>query len=358
MILPPAQTASTECRLGTGVAKEVELICLRGQSGQRPILTGSASAHELAAISFADVLDETSGRGYQRRLNVQHSLDFRRYIQRPGSTTIPLTFNLREGASSSCELAELGGGLVRLRIADGTQALAQVDCQHRLGHLADLDVRLPFMIFLSLSEREEMEVFGVINGKAKGLSSSLLDYHQAVLCDDLARDRPEIYVALLLRNEPSSPWHGQLDLGGNSFSGMGRRASLRTMQKALKRFVPQALAKTGNDIEAAAALALDFWKAVAAVLQTEWAAPRRYMITKGVGVYALTQIAADLVAELQPASGNARRHFEARLSDFAPSFDWSSTGPLRGLGGEAGVGAAISMLRQARQRSNLRLVNG
>jgi hypothetical protein len=31
------------------------------------------------------------------------------------------------------------------------------------------------MCFLGLTEREEMEVFNVINSKAKGLSTSLLD---------------------------------------------------------------------------------------------------------------------------------------------------------------------------------------
>lgn len=355
----PARTAFLQCRLGGGVAEAIQLTCLRGMSGHRAVLTGSAPARALAAISFADVLDEDSGRGYQRRLNVQHSLDFRRYIQRPGSTTIPLTFNLRQSPAPRWQLAELGDQLVRLRIEPGARAFAQVDCQHRLGHLADLDLSLPFMIFLDLSEREEMEVFSVINGKAKGLSTSLLDFHQSALCDDLAHDRPEIYVALLLRNEPSSPWHRQLDLGGTSFSGMGRRASLRTMQKALKRFVSPALKQTGGNVDAAAGLALEYWKAVAAVLPVQWAAPRNHMLTKGVGVYALTQIAADMVAEIPPGSlSGARRFFESCLSDFAPSFDWSSAGPLRGLGGESGVASAVAMLRSWRQRPTLRLAHG
>ena len=51
--------------------------------------------------------------------------------------------------------------------------MAQVDCQHRLGHLSDLPIMLPFMCFIGLTEREEMEVFNVINSKAKGLSTSL-----------------------------------------------------------------------------------------------------------------------------------------------------------------------------------------
>ena len=44
------------------------------------------------------------------------------------------------------------------------------------------------MTFLGLTELEEMEVFNTINGKAKGLSASLLDFHSAQLSTDLASD--------------------------------------------------------------------------------------------------------------------------------------------------------------------------
>ena len=60
------------------------------------------------------------------------------------------------------------------------------------------------MTFIGLSEREEMEIFGVINGKAKGLSNSLLDFHDAQLCSDIASERPELLVALDLLPENSA----------------------------------------------------------------------------------------------------------------------------------------------------------
>ena len=78
--------------------------------------------------------------------------------------------------------------------------MAQVDCQHRLGNLCDLSIPLPFMCFIGLSEREEMEVFSVINSKAKGLSTSLLDYHEAQLAESLAQERPELFIALQLNS--------------------------------------------------------------------------------------------------------------------------------------------------------------
>src|SRR5262249_16848190 len=140
----------------------------------------------------------------------QHSLDFRRYIQKPSSAAIPLTFNLRPRTDKAWRLVEIDRRRAKLRIReDAGKVLAQVDCQHRLGHLGDLAIELPFMCFIGLSEREEMEVFNVINGKAKGLSTSLLDFHDAQLSVDLAADRPELFIALFLKNEPRSPWYRQ-----------------------------------------------------------------------------------------------------------------------------------------------------
>lgn len=337
--------------------KPIALDCLSGNSANRPVLVGFAPASLLCRLSFADVLNEDTGRGYQRRFNSQHSLDFRRYIQRDNSTTIPLTFNLRPRADSAWEVTNQGARRRRVRVSPTAgPVLAQVDCQHRLGHLTNLEIELPFMIFIGLNEREEMEVFNVINSKARGLSPSLLDYHDAQLANDLAGERPELFVALLLRNDPASPWYRQLDLGGARTSGMKRRASLRTLQKAIRAFLSRSQSLRGLPTETIAQAVLDFWLAVSITLPAEWAEPRKHFLTKGIGVYALMELAADICAESGDASLLNRRHFAAVLSDFAPHFDWSTRGPLNGLGGESGVAAAISLIRETRSRARLRLV--
>lgn len=330
---------------------------IEGASADRPVVVGFASARVLHALSFADVLDEFSGRGYQRRFNSTHSLDFRRYIQRSGSSTIPLTFNLRLGASATWISAPVSGG-VELHVRAGERPLAQVDCQHRLGFLSDLDVELPFMCFVGLTDREEMEVFGVINGKAKGLSRSLLDFHDAQLCADLASERPELLIALHLKNEPTSPWYNRLDLGGAAVSGLERRASLRTMQKAAKLFLRRLAGRRLAEAEEAARAVHDFWLGVAAVIPHVFLQPRTHLVTKGIGVYALMELAADIVNEAPHGIRPGVDHFTAALADFAPSFDWSSSGPLKGLGGEGGAAAALRLIRDARRRARLRVAHG
>src|SRR6266581_4604560 len=97
-------------------ATKIRLTGTIGFSARRRVFLGCAPAKLLHSISFADILDEDSGRGYQRRFNPKHSLDFRRYIQLPDSTTIPLTFNLRPSENASWYIDESRAPYVVLEI--------------------------------------------------------------------------------------------------------------------------------------------------------------------------------------------------------------------------------------------------
>lgn len=340
------------------MASKTVFSCIKGQSAGREVLLGFAPARDLHACSFADVLDEATGRGYQRRFSPQHSLDFRRYIQRTGSTTIPLTFNLRPRDDNAWTIRPLARGAFELSLQNGARLLSQVDCQHRLGYLADEDIELPFMCFIGLSEREETAIFDVINGKAKGLSKSLLDYHDAQLSGNLGAERPELLIALFLNNDPSSPWYQRLDLGGEATSGLERRASLRTMQKASKQFFKRVKANRQISAEDAAMAVRNFWNAFAELIPQSFSKPRNFLITKGIGVYALMDIAADMVCESSRENIPQSSYFAALLADFAIEFDWSNSGPLRGLGGQGGVKEALFIIRDARRRARLKVANG
>ena len=356
----PAKLAAVDCKFVGGALRKTAKVTLHGalgSSGDRAVFLGFAPARVLAAVSYADILDEETQRGYQRRPNPQHSLDFRQYIQRPGSTTIPLTFNARPREDDAWKIVQRRGrSSLELR-TDAGKILTQVDCQHRLGHLNDLDISLPFMCFLGLSDREEMEIFNTINSKAKGLSTSLLDFHAATLATNLAEERPELFIAFHLHNDTDSPWYRDLDLGGSTTSGMHRRASLRTMQKAIRRFLNQTRILQKESPEDAARLIFAFWAAVAQVLSDAWSKPRKHLLNKGVGVYALMSIAGDLYIEHPHAQEWDRRHFVSVLSDFLPRLDWSATGDLEGLGGEGGVKQAVVILRNTRKKKQLKVVH-
>src|SRR5437588_8730551 len=109
---------------------------IMGHSSRREVFLGFAPASTLHVLSYADVLDEDTGRGYQRRFNPGHSLDFRKYIQQEHSSTIPLTFNLRPRSDDAWRIHETTNRGAVLEIEDAAgKVLTQVDCQHRLGYL-------------------------------------------------------------------------------------------------------------------------------------------------------------------------------------------------------------------------------
>lgn len=335
----------------------IELNGIVGQCGDRQVFIGFAPASTLYGLSFSDVLNEETGKGYQRKFSREHSLEFRRYIQQPGSTTIPLTFNLRPNSKGGWAIVRRDSGESVLRLCrNAEKVLAQVDCQHRLGFLSDIQVPLTFMAFLGLSVAEEMEIFSTINGKAKGLTSSLLDFHEAKLTSDIAAAKPELFIALRLNELEASPWFKRLDLGGDRTVGLRRYASLRTMQKAVKRFLKTAYGQELPEPEIALGQVLAFWSAVVQVFDREWKDQRRHLVTKGVGVYSLMSLAGDLVRE-GAAAGLACDvdYFAGALSDFAQDVDWSNEGPMKGFGGAGGADQALSLLREARRRRRMRL---
>lgn len=338
----------------------IRLMGQLGMCGGREVFLGFASAAQLCRISFSDILDETTGNGYQRRFCSEHSLAFKRYIQTEGATTIPLTFNLRQGTPQRW-LLERGrnGGLATLKLdAGGPPVMAQVDCQHRLGYLRESPISFPFMVFLGLTVEEEMRIFRDINGKAKGLNSSLLDFTEARLAQDgLGLAHPEIALALRLQNDPDSPWRHQLDLGGNRTNGTQRVASLRTMQKAIRRFRREAQDDKAS-LEEVGQQLIDFWKAVAQVYAYQWLQPRRHLIRKGIGVYALMSMAGLLVREARIRKRLIDKDFFLeKLSDFSDRIDWTTAGPMKGFGGAHGADQAFQLMKSVREQA-LRGVHG
>ncbi|OWQ83044.1 hypothetical protein CDN99_27480 [Roseateles aquatilis] len=328
----------------------MEIHGMLGRCGDREVFLGFACARDLVAYSFADVLDETTGVGYQRRFSKEHSLEFKRYIQTEGATSIPLTFNLR-APTESWSLERGPGKSAVLRLPEEpAQVLVQVDGQHRLGFLQTSPIEFAFMTYIGLSVEEEMDVFRVINGKAKGLSNSLIDFTDARLIGaDLPKVKPELYVALRLHEDEQSPWFKRLDLGGDKTVGTKRIASLRTMQVAVRRLIRAANWSSPPPAQRIAALTIDFWRAVAFILPEAWAAPRSHVLTKGIGVYALMSFAGHLICEAQKSCDSPDfDFFVSHLSDFVDRIDWSNLGPLHGFGGAGGADAALQLILQIR----------
>ena len=317
-----------------------------GTCGHLPVFLGFAPARVLHSASFADILDEDTGTGYQRPRNVAHSRSFRHYILQPGTSTIPLTFSLRHELAEHWRISHPKTGHAVLSVSRQTPCLAQVDCQHRLGELANEDTPFAFMAFVNLSLRQEMAMFNIINSRAKGLSSSLTDYHESNLLADLAAEAPHLFIARRLNEDLASPWYKLVRYGGETTSGLHRRTSLRMLQKSVHRFLTQTKDIPLGDVTDKYGLIVEYWKAVRSVFNDEWNAPRSHLITKGVGLYALMYLLSDLVRTLAPIEYNADG-FSTSLRRMKGITDWSSRGAFANAGGQKGAVEVYHAIKKA-----------
>lgn len=324
----------------------IELHGVLGTSGSHSVFLGFAPANVLKLHSFADVLNEDTGEGYQRPFNQQHSRDFKRYITNTNGSTPPVTFNLRKEHKDLWSIKPGNNRNAILVLRRGARCLAQVDCQHRLGQLDDIDIELPFMTYLGLDLRQEMAIFNVINSKSKGLSSSLTDYHESTLLSDLANEAPHLYISRKLNEDNNSPWFRMIRYGGETTSGLKRRASFRMMQKTVSSFLTQTRTIALGTLEDKYEIIVSYWSAIRTLFPREWENHRHHLITKGVGLYSLMLLLANIVKQ-NPASSFDENYFRAILRPLRGNFDWSSSGRFAYVGGRKGVQDVYTALKEA-----------
>jgi DNA sulfur modification protein DndB len=316
-----------------------------GYCGGYEVFLGFEKASTLFMYSFADVLDEETGLGYQRSYNRAHSLDFQRYIQLESSSTIPLTFNIRAGLSEYWSIEKNINGTATLSVKEGRKVLARVDCQHRIGELSNVDVSLAFMSFIGLDLRGEMALFTIINSKAKGLSSSLTDFHQSTLLQNMAADAPNLFIARKLNEDPYSPWNKQIRYGGETTSGLKRRTSFRMMQKTIQHFIKDSGILDWATIDDTYSIVVTYWLAIQKSFEAEWKDHRHHLISKGIGLYSLFALLTEIIKK----HGNRvydLSFFQQVLQPLREGLDWGSNGTFADSGGQKGANMAFNVLKE------------
>lgn len=317
-----------------------------GFCGKREVFFGFAPASLLHKISFADILNDDTGLGYQRPYSKKHSVDFQRYISLPGSSTIPLTFNLRKELQVFWAIKKGPGNQATLALEDSSKCLAQVDCQHRIGELAHSDIPLAFMTFIGLDLKSEMSMFVVINSKAKGLSTSLTDYHESNLLNNLAEDAPHLYISRKLNEDVYSPWFRLIRYGGETTSGLKRKTSFRMMQKSILFLLKEIKECWNGNLEQQYELIRSYWDAVKVSFPKEWKDHRCHLITKGVGLYSMNMLLAELIKR-NSTSYFDEQFFVKKLLVLKKNIDWHSRGTFATAGGQKGAKDVFEQLKKA-----------
>jgi len=374
----------TEITLVAKESKNLDTICYRGEA---------PFAH-LAAISQADVFDqETHPEGLQRDLSPKHASEAYEYVARPADPDYPRAFpevvlNVRDPKAVQIEdmritTDTLAGEPVRVvrlrfdleqlkRLRRRSIPVSRTDGNHRLWFAAGDDrrdpllARVPFQLHIGLTREQESSLFVDINSNQKGLNTS----HLAVIQNRLTEEELEIkdhldrWIAKKLTDDPQSPWHGFVHLGG---SKKGTRAQGLTRPinfASLVAGVNRTLAKSQyihdlTDPKAQYALIRMYWQAVKMVFVDEWATPKDYLLLKNIGVLSLSILGGTIIDRCFSRGTASVSSMASYLRQAKPAFDWSrqATGD-HAISGMSGNRAALIIAGEmAKQMSDENGVN-
>ena len=204
------------------------------------------------------------------------------------------------------------------------RAFSQVDCQHRLGSMADSEQSITFCVIPGISRREEAKVFRAINQNQKGIPTSLVD----TIIFRTDPDAPaNISWAWNLFTDVGSPFYNRVDTGGR-----GQEDTLikfRGLQQSLNMLIPVRHVVSG-DIDATQGylFARNYWNTVKQEWPTEFEDKNNYKMMVNPGVRALSRIGRKVFDVGLDSQNFGADRIEQYLKKGKENVDWSSTGPL------------------------------
>ncbi len=356
-------TGITKVELTAHVSKNLDTICYRG----------SAPLAHLALISQSDVFDQVANpNGLQRDLSPKHASDAYEYASREKDPDYPRAYpevvlNVRDKkilgiVPQSSQSTDSGAnGDVRLTFDLGAlQAskvyVSRVDGNHRLYYAAGDErqrdpilVEVPFQIHVGLTREQERSLFVDINSNQKGLNTSHLAIMKGRLTpeEEEVRDHLDRWIARKLSEDPQSPWHGLIHLGGSKkgsrAQGLTRLVNFASVQGGTQKLISKSqYLHDLNDPEVKYIIIRNYWSAVQTVFATEWADAKNHLLLKNVGVWSLSFLGAAIIDRCIPRMQYTVKDMAAHLQRCQGAFDWrkDATGP-KAVSGMSGNQAAL-----------------
>jgi DGQHR domain-containing protein len=238
--------------------KRITIPVIKGASLGHTVYRGSIKAKELYPAMWIDRYDEEGNPlGYQRPFNKERSKDAAKYAEEESKgfwpeailnirakdddfrTTVvhysyqPISPQYPHFGILTVDYDETKFIEFNSETIPWERAFSQVDCQHRLGMMANSEKEVTVCIFERLTRLEEALIFRVINDKQVKISTSLVD----LLLFREGRGpfyKPTLAWAMKLNSDPYSPFYQRVDTGGVKAPGRTYIVKLRTLHECMK----------------------------------------------------------------------------------------------------------------------------
>lgn len=337
---------------------QIELIAHRGRNLDTICYRGEAPLAQLGLLSQADIFDQESNReGLQRDLSMAHASDAYEYVKRPADPQYPRAFpevvmNVRDKKvvditplgtdETGIEAYRLVFDLEKIREATKARpdkvAVSRTDGNHRLYYAPGDERRepllayAPFQIHIGLTRDQERSLFVDINANQKGLNTS----HLAIMRGRLTPEEDEIrlhrdrWIAKRLVDDPESPWHGLVHLGGSKKGSRTQGLTRPVNFAALLAGVQRTLAKSQyihdlTDPIAQYVVLRNYWTAVKQEFAQEWADPKEYLLLRNMGVWSFSLLAGAVIDRSMSRGRADVTEMGRYLGQAKKRFDWSRT---------------------------------
>ncbi len=223
------------------------------------------------------------------------------------------------------------------KMIGGTKVfVSRVDGNHRLFYGAGDDrtreplmATIPFQMLVGLNREQERSLFVDINANQKGLNTSHLAIMQSRLTPEEkeVRDHPDRWIANRLVEDPSSPWHGLVHLGGSKKSskvqGLVRHVNFVSLQTGVAKILSKSqYIHDFTDPKAQYMVIRNYWNAVKRVFAQEWADPKKHLLLKNVGVLSLSCLGGTIIDRCLARTRYTVDEMANYLEQVHGRFDW------------------------------------
>lgn len=346
----------------------MELLTIKGTNLNTTVYRGFASIKDIATISAPDTFKQDSNPdGLQRDLSETHSKEG--YLYADGAQKVPdyprlwpeVILNVRD--TDVVEVLPLDEQHNFFKIVvhedridknlDRPQ-ISRTDGNHRLfygeGHpiknWPPLDIPTPFSLTIGLTALQETSLFMDINDNLKRMNTSHLRHLQTRLSESekLAKDDPALWIANKLVEDPKSPFHGIVYLGGEKekVQGLERRVNLAALRTGVQMVLKESRElREYKDIEDKFILLLIYWKAVARAFAQEWGDSKKYLLLRGFGIQSMFFLGAEIIDRCVSPSviwDQLEDKMVAYLAQTRIDVDWDAKeGNVKHFGGRLGA---------------------
>jgi DGQHR domain-containing protein len=330
--------------------KKLHLTVIKAKVLGVDVYRGFAKLCDLTNISQADVFDQTHNPlGTQRDLNEKHAKEAYAYVRDNELAFWPEVFLCVREPRVASFIASQDTGMVGVLTID-TQVvkksskifISRVDGNHRLHYAGGNEPGFPsitkevsFCLAYNLTLEQEIRLFRDINNNQRRMNTSHLDNIDARLAQDEVRKNPPLYMAKRLNKDAESPFFERIFEGGAKPAYFA--IPLRAMKSGIAYMLSQPSKLSGlPDMDAQYVVIRNYFCAVKKWQPEAWAEPRKYLLLRGAGLWAVCFIGADVIHRTLDA-GKFETKDMLSILESGPKWDWSNKGNFQGYSGRGGA---------------------